>query len=306
MSSGAQSIALRIKNAGAVRDYAELFKTRVTALVVVTAWSGVYFACAKAGESPFSWEALDAALGVGLVAAGTAGLNQVIERKLDAKMSRTCMRPLVTGSLGVLPASMISCLAILSGTILLGVCCNWLAALLALLTSAAYLGPYTLMKTVGPSCTLIGAFPGAMPPVLGWVAIRGGLDAGALVLFAILFLWQFPHFHSIGLLYRKDYERAGIRMLAVVDQSARKTSREILLCSLLLIPTSLLPTLLGMSGLVYGIGAALLGTVLLGYGARMFQVHARISSDKKIARQLLRATVLYLPALLGLMMFDRV
>jgi len=138
------------------------------------------------------------------------------------------------------------------------------------------------------------------------VAIRGGLDAGALVLFAILFLWQFPHFHSIGLLYRKDYERAGIRMLAVVDKSARKTSREILLCSLLLIPTSLLPTLLGMSGLVYGIGAALLGTVLLGYGARMFQVHARISSDKKIARQLLRATVLYLPALLGLMMFDRV
>ena len=238
-----------------------------------------------------------------MVAAGTAGFNEIIERDTDAMMRRTAARPLVTGRMSVRHAVIVSASILAGGIIYLGWACNWLSALLGLLTSAIYLGAYTPMKSVGPSCTAIGAVPGAMPPVLGWVAIRGRLDWDAFVLFAIMFFWQFPHFDSIALLYREDYKRAGIRMLPVVDRSENATAREMVAYSAVLIPVTMLPTLAGMSGWFYCVAALLLGACLLYYGVQIWRIQDHRQA-KQLARKLLQASVLYLPLLFALMITD--
>jgi len=292
----------------AVFAYAELFKARVTSLVVLTAWCGGCLAATHSGRGWTSPALLEAALGVGLVAAGTAALNQVLERDIDAKMHRTMRRPLVTGVLEAVIATRLAIGMVLAGLTVLAWYCNWLTAVLTLLTSAVYLGLYTPLKTYGPCCTLVGAFPGAMPPLLGWVAVRGRLGWEPLVLFLILFFWQFPHFHAIGLLYRDDYRRAGIRMLAVLDTGGRSIRRSIFTTSLALLPVTLFPTFLHMAGRVYFGAAVLLGLGLLFQAHRAWEVLARGQPrlSRQIAARLLRATVVYLPALFLIMVLDPV
>jgi protoheme IX farnesyltransferase len=208
--------------------------------------------------------------------------------------------------MGFVHATAVGVVMTLGGALYLGLALNPLTAWLALATSAVYLGAYTPLKKIHPVCTFVGAFPGAMPGVLGWTAARGHLEWGALVMFAIVFFWQFPHFYSIAWLYRQDYEDGGIRMLPVVEPDGKSTGRQILLYSVALIPISLLPTFLGMSGRLYFAGALVFGIALLYFGWRLaaLNVAANTGRSKQRARQLLQATVFYLPLLFALMMLN--
>ena len=306
MSSISQPIAVERGSMAIARDYSELLKARVTTLIVMTAWCGYYFGAARSGVSSLSWTLLHALLGIAFVSGGTAGMNEVMERDLDARMRRTANRPLVTQSMSVLHAALASMTLIIGGTVYLGLACNWLTAALTFGTSLVYLGFYTPLKTISPVCTFIGAIPGAMPPVLGWAAVRGTLDWDALILFAIVFFWQFPHFHAIALLYREDYERAGIRMLPVVERSGRSTAEAIVFYSLALLAATLTPTLFGMAGYLYFFSAAALGTWVLVAGFRIWR--SRLDPGrpeaKVMARNLLKTTVFYLPLLFAIMMLN--
>jgi protoheme IX farnesyltransferase len=291
-----------------VRDYADLTKMRVTTLVVMTAWCGYYFGCLKSGVPSLSWNLLHALLGIGLVSGGTAALNEVMEHDIDGHMRRTAQRPLPTGRMSLLHGTTVGMLMTVGGALYLDLALNTLTGTLALLTAFVYLAAYTPLKKVHPICTFVGAFPGAMPGVLGWTAARGRLEWETLVLFAIVFFWQFPHFFSIAWLYRDDYAAGQIRMLPVVEPDGKSTSLRILLYSLLLIPVSLAPTFMGMAGRIYLVGALALGAALLYVGTRLTMLQAPLSAarSKQRARQLLQATVLYLPLLFVLMMLNRI
>ena len=297
-------VLLRRQATSLLRDYAELIKLRVTTLIVMTAWCGYYFGAQETGVSSLSWGLLHALLGIGLVSGGTAALNEVMEYEVDAKMRRTAQRPLPAGRMSLWHATMAGLLATIGGSLYLAIFSNPLTGLLTFLTSAVYLAAYTPLKRVSPFCTFVGAFPGAMPGVLGWTAARGHLEWGALILFAILFAWQFPHFFSIAWLYREDYASGGIRMLPVVEEDGRSTARRILAYSLILIPLSVLPSVFGMAGKVYLIGAVVLGIALFYFGARLAFLKLPINSprSKMLARHVLQATVVYLPLLFALMM----
>src|SRR3989449_7308090 len=245
------------------RDYAELAKLRVTSLIGMPVWCGFYFGAQKSGVSSFSWGLFHTLVGIALVSAGTAALNEVMERETDGRMRRTAQRPLPAGRMSLLHATIAGAAMSIAGALYLGWMLNPLTGWLSLATAAVYLAAYTPLKKVHPICTFVGAVPGAMPGVLGWTAARGRLEWGALVMFAIVFFWQFPHFFSIAWLYRQDYEDGGIRMLPVVETDGKSTGRQIMLYSLALIPVSLVPTFLGMSGRVYFTGALLFGVGLL-------------------------------------------
>jgi len=309
MSTTPQSLAIP-QNAlmSLARDYAELTKLRVTSLVVMTAWCGCYFGSLKSGVSSLSWGLLHALLGIGLVSGGTAALNEVMESDLDAHMRRTANRPLPSGRMSLWHAAVVGILMTAGGALYLGLLLNPLTGWLSLLTAFVYLAAYTPLKKIHPICTFVGAFPGAMPGVLGWTAMRGRLEWGALVMFAIVFFWQFPHFFSIAWLYRDDYAAGQIRMLPVVEPQGRSTALRIILYSIALIPVSLAPTFLGMAGRTYLVGALALGLALLYVGLRLAFLRAPLSAarSKQRARQLLQATVLYLPLLFVLMMLNRV
>src|ERR1700684_2921924 len=261
--------ALRSQTTSLLRDYAELMKARVTTLIVMTAWCGYYFGAQKSGVSSLSWGLLHTLLGIGLVSSGTAALNEVMEHEVDGQMRRTALRPLPAGRMSLAHATTAGLLATLGGSIYLAVFTNPLTGLLTFLTSVVYLALYTPLKRVSPICTFVGAFPGAMPGVLGWTAARGQLEWGTLVLFAILFVWQFPHFFSIAWLYREDYANGGVKMLPVVEEDGRSTARRILIYSVALIPISLLPSFMGMAGRIYLVGAVVLGFALLYFGIRL-------------------------------------
>ena len=308
MSTATQPLAIpREGIAARLHDYSVLIKARVTTLIVMTAWAGAYFAAAKSGAPLLSWTLLHALIGIFLVSGGTAAINEVVERDIDALMRRTAQRPLVTGSLGLLHASILAFGMTIGGVIYLGLTTNWLTATLTALTSFSYLTIYTPMKRVHPICTFLGAFPGAMPPVLGWTAIRGRLDPEALVLFAILFFWQFPHFHSIAWLYREEYENARIRMLPVVESDGRSTALAIVMYAIALVPVSLAPTLMGISGWLYFSGALLLGLAMLWFSLRMWtmKLPPAAKESKTRARHVLQASVIYLPLLFALMMLNK-
>src|SRR5579871_3800368 len=294
----------RTRATSLLRDYAELTKLRVTSLIVMTAWCGYFFGAHKSGESWLSLGLFHALLGIGLVSSGTAALNEVMEYKVDANMRRTAMRPLPAGRMTLLHATIVGLAAAIGGSIYLSLFTNPLTGLLTFLTSVVYLAAYTPLKRVSPICTFVGAFPGAMPGVLGWTAVRGQLEWGTLVLFAILFVWQFPHFFSIAWLYREDYEKGGVRMLPVVEEDGRSTARRILWYSIALIPVSVLPSLMGMAGRVYLVGAVVLGFGLLYFGVRLSFLNMPLASarSKVRARHVLQATVIYLPLLFALMM----
>ena len=309
MSSAVGSPALvRSQNgfAVALRDYSELVKARVTTLVIVTAACGFYLGARKGGFSSLSWQLLAAMIGVGLVSGGTAALNEVMERDVDARMSRTARRPLPSGRMSLTHGTIVGLLLTLGGSVYLGLTTNWLTGALALLTATVYLAIYTPLKQISPVCTTIGAIPGAMPGVLGWTAARGRLDLEALVLFAIVFFWQFPHFFAIAWLYRDDYARGGVRMMPVVESDGRRTSRRILFYSIALIPVSMLPFFVRMSGAVYLAGAVILGVSFLYFGLRLTQSRFQpsVGVSKRLARQLLQASVIYLPLLFALMMIN--
>lgn len=309
MSTAVNStVVIRSQNgfAVALRDYSELVKARVTTLVIVTAACGFYLGAQKGGFSSLSWQMLAAMIGVGLVSGGTAALNEVMERDVDARMQRTARRPLPSGRMSMAHGAAVGLLLTLGGSAYLGLTTNWLTGGLALLTAVVYLAIYTPLKLVSPVCTTIGAFPGAMPGVLGWTAARGRLDLEALVLFAIVFFWQFPHFFAIAWMYRDDYAQGGVRMMPVVENDGRRTSRRILFYSVALIPISMLPFLVGMSGAVYLVGAFFLGIGLLYFGLRLTQSRLQPSPgiSKRLARQLLQASVIYLPILFALMMLN--
>ncbi|MGH9546017.1 MAG: heme o synthase [Terriglobales bacterium] len=307
MSTATQPLAVPRSGAlSVVRDYKELTKLRVTTLIIMTAWCGYYFGALKSGVSSLSWGLFHALLGIGLVSGGTAALNEVMEWKTDGRMRRTAQRPIPAGRFSLLHATLVGTFMTFGGALYLGLVLNPLTAWLALATSAVYLGAYTPLKKVHPICTFVGAFPGAMPGVLGWTAARGQLEWGALVMFAIVFFWQFPHFFSIAWLYRQDYEDGGIRMLPVVEPDGKSTARQILLYSVALIPISLLPTFLGMSGKLYLVAALVLGVALLYFGWRLASLKVASSNarSKQRARQLLQATVFYLPLLFALMMLN--
>jgi protoheme IX farnesyltransferase len=304
MSSTTVPLAqFRTRATSIFRDYAELTKLRVTSLIVMTAWCGYFFGAHKAGVSWLNWGLLHALLGVGLVSSGTAALNEVMEHDIDALMRRTAVRPLPTGRMSMLHATAVGLLASVGGSLYLAVFTNPLTGLLTLLTSVVYLAAYTPLKRISPICTFVGAFPGAMPGVLGWAAVRGRLDWGTLVLFAILFVWQFPHFFSIAWLYREDYAKGGVKMLPVVEEDGRSTARRILAYSIVLIPISILPSLMGMAGRVYLVGAVALGAALLYVGMRLAFLNLPLvaAQSKRRARDVLQATVIYLPLLFALM-----
>ena len=295
---------LRNRATSRFQDYAELIKLRVTSLIVMTAWCGYFFGAHQAGVSWFTSGLLHALFGIGLVSSGTAALNEVMERDIDGYMRRTAQRPLPAGRMSLLHATLVGLVATIGGSIYLALFTNPLTGLLTFLTSVVYLAAYTPLKRVSPICTFVGAFPGAMPGVLGWTAVRGRLEWGTLVLFAILFVWQFPHFFSIAWLYREDYAKGGVKMLPVVEEDGRSTAHRILAYSIALIPISLLPSFMGMAGRIYLVGAAVLGLAMLYFGIRLAFLNLPLLSapSKMRARQVLQATVIYLPVLFALMM----
>ena len=275
-------------------DRIELTKPRITAMVVFTALVGFV----TGADAPLRGAALAAALvGTGLVAAGAAVLNQVLERDTDALMERTRQRPLPAGR--VLPAEAVAfgTGVTLAGHALLLAVCGPLPAAVAFVTWASYLFVYTPLKRRTPLATLVGAVPGALPPVIGWTARTGSLDQGAFILFAILFLWQVPHFLAIAWLYRDDYARGGFPMLPVLDREGSFTARQAVVHSLALLLVSLLPFPAGLAGPVYLAGAALLGVALTLFAMRLLS-----QRTLPAARGLFLASVLYLPALSSLLL----
>jgi len=279
------------------RSYLELTKPRLTSLVIFTTWLG--FALAA---KPMHFGALffHTVLGSWLSGAGAAALNQYMERDLDALMRRTQHRPLPERRLSPRQALLFGLLLSAVGAAELLVFVNALTSLLSVITVASYLLCYTPLKTRTPLCTLVGAIPGAIPPMMGWTAVRGSLAPEAWVLFTILFLWQLPHFLAIAWMYREDYARAGFPMLPVVDPRGGSTARMILLYTAALIPVTLIPARMGVAGSSYVWGAIVLGFAFLACGASTAFYRSALQ-----ARRLLMASVIYLPALLTWMACSR-
>lgn len=274
-------------------DLIELTKPRITFLVLITTLVGFYMGSRDGLQLLLLFHAI---VGTALVAGGASALNQYYERDLDAQMMRTRNRPLPDGRLLASEALIFSSLISAAGVVYLMFFVNVLTGVLGAATLAGYILVYTPLKTRTTLCTLIGAFPGAAPPVMGWTAARGEVDAVALSIFAILFLWQMPHFFAIAWIFTDDYARAGFCM----HSSGARTGRQIIFYCCTLIPISVLPTFFGLTGMIYLLGAILLGFVYLGYG---FAVALFRSNTH--AHRLLRFSVLYLPALLALMMIDK-
>jgi heme o synthase len=277
--------------------YAALTKPDVTFLVVITTIAG--FLLGSSG--PIDWMLLLHTLcGTALVAGGASALNQYIERDRDAMMRRTASRPLPSGQLQPHEVLIFGVGAVMVGEAWLATAVKPLASLVALAACVLYLGLYTPLKTRTTLATAVGAVPGALPPLIGWTAAHGSLSLGGWLLFAILFVWQFPHFMAIAWTYRKDYARAGIRMLPVVDPEGSATFQQIVCASAILVLVSALPSLLGMAGVRYFFGALVLGMILLQVG-----LWANRSRTSARAKWLMHATVAHIPLLLVWMIVDK-
>ncbi len=290
----------QLAEAGALRrvaDYVELAKPRIVLMVLVTAFVGFYVGSETV---PNYLKLVEMLLGTALAAAGTLALNQVIERHTDAKMERTRHRPLPDGRLQAREALWFGLVLTFAGLLYLLLAVNFLSAVVTALITVSYLLFYTPMKLRSSLCVLVGAVPGALPPVIGWVAATGSLDVGAWVLFAIMFLWQVPHTLAVARLYRNDYARAGIQFLPVIDLDGASTNRQIIFHTAALLAVSLLPTLLGLAGPVYFVVAFLLGIGFLLSGIRL-----ALESTLSRARTLLFTSLIYLPMLLLVMALDR-
>jgi protoheme IX farnesyltransferase len=298
MMDGSGVLAADSTLARRVLAFAELGKPRVVVMVLLTTFVGFYLG--SLGVTDYL-RLLPALIGTALAAAGTLALNQYIERDIDAKMQRTRMRPLPDGRLQPAEAAAFGVAATLAGLVYLALAVNTLSAAVTAIITISYLFLYTPLKRRTPLCSIIGAIPGALPPLTGWTAARGAFGVEAWILFAILFLWQLPHSLAIARLYRDDYARAGIRLLPIVEPDAKSTGRQIVINCLALLVVGLLPTLVGLAGPVYFIAALIFGGLFLGYG-----VAFALSRTATAARQLLFASLLYLPATLLVMALDKV
>ncbi|HET7393406.1 MAG TPA: heme o synthase [Candidatus Binatia bacterium] len=281
-----------------VADFCELTKPRIVLMVLITAFVGYY---AGSGNVPDYVQLVEMLLGTALAAGGTLTLNQFLERDTDAMMDRTCRRPLPDGRLQPNDALWFGIALTSLGLVYLALSVNWLSAFVAAAITMSYLLAYTPMKRFSPLCVPVGAVPGALPPVIGWVAARGELSIDAWVLFAIMFLWQIPHTLAIACLYREDFAKAGIQFLPVIEPDGESTNRQIIVHCLALLVVGLLPTLIGLAGAIYFVAAFLLGIGFLASGVSLVMAPSRTG-----ARRLLFASLIYLPALLLVMALDRV
>jgi protoheme IX farnesyltransferase len=279
-------------------DFLELTKPRITLMVLVTTLVGFYLGLN--GRVPLLLLA-HTMLGTALVAGGASAFNMYVERHLDALMKRTVARPLPAGRLQAGEALVFALATTVTGVVYLIFFVNILTGLIAAITLSSYLFLYTPLKRRTWLCTLVGAVPGALPAAMGWTAVTGRFSPGACVLFAIVFLWQLPHFYAIGWIYREDYAKAGFPMLAVIDTSGSRTSRQASVFIVLLILVTVIPVMIGLAGWIYLGGALALGFLFLLYGFGFARLRDRIS-----ARRLFMASIYYLPVLLALLIFDKV
>jgi protoheme IX farnesyltransferase len=279
-------------------DYLDLTKPRVVLMVLITTLVGFYLA----SPALMAWGLLvHTLIGVALSSAGTLALNQYLERHLDARMIRTKFRPLPEGRLQPKDALGFGVAITAGGLLYLALLVNPLSGFITAISVTSYLFFYTPLKLKTPLCIFVGAIPGALPPVTGWAAATGSIDLGAWVMFAILFLWQIPHSLAIAVLYREDYARADFRLLPVVEPDGTATGRYILINSLALFAVGLLPTTLNLTGQIYFVTALVLGLAFIACGWMLTRSHST-----KAARRLLTASLIYLPALLVVMAFDKV
>ena len=306
VSSGQNRDALLAKqpvSAGVIwwDDFCQLTKLRLSMMVVLTAFVGFSMGVRHPEAQAWSWLLLAATLaGVALSCMGASVFNQIYERDTDAMMRRTKDRPLPSGRMGVIPAVALGCVLSVAGVTLLAVVANPLAAGLAAFTIVSYVLVYTPLKRVSTTSTIVGAVPGALPPVMGYAAATGAIGVEAWLLFAILFLWQLPHFLAIAWLYRDEYTRAGMVMLPVVDPDGQSTFRQILLGCMALVPVGLLPAMMGVSGVLYFFGSLTAGVVFLAFGVALV-----VTGSRHHARAMFLVSLVYLPLVYTLMLFDR-
>jgi protoheme IX farnesyltransferase len=289
---------------GFAGDVSQLTKPRITALVVLTAYVGLEVGRDAGGavaSGGFRGVLAAALAGTALACKGASAMNQVLERDTDARMLRTMHRPIPAGRVTPRLALCLGLLLSALGVLVLAACVNPLTAALGAITVASYVLVYTPMKRVSHTCTIVGAVPGALPPVMGYAAATGRLGIEAWAMFAILFLWQLPHFLAIAWLYRDDYARAGLPMLPVVDPDGRATCRQILVGCLTLLPIGLAPAAIGMSGRLYFAGALIAGAAFLAFGLAL-----TLRRTRWHARALFFASLVYLPLVFALMLVDRV
>lgn len=280
-----------------IQDFVALAKVRITMMVVLTTAVGFVMAAPR----PLDWLLfLNAIIGTALVSSGASALNQVIERDRDARMRRTARRPLAARRLSREQGLAFGVALAIIGMLYLAVLVNLLTAVLGALTLAGYVFVYTPMKRFSSLATIVGAVPGAVPPMMGVSAATNSVDALAWALFGLLFFWQMPHFLAIAWLYRSDYERGGFPMLTVIDRAGSATARQMALWAAALVPVSLLPTVLGFSGPIYFTGALVVGLVFFGYSLAFGRGHSLGA-----ARRVLLVSVVYLPAVLGLLLVDQ-
>ena len=290
----------RFVNATVLSDYLALTKPEVNFLIVVTTFAGFYLSCAAHSRDVPFLLLINAVLATLLVASGAGALNQYIERHFDAQMRRTARRPLAAGRLNASAVLWFGVALSASGSIYLAVAANGLASLLAIITFLSYLFFYTPLKRKTPLCTLVGAVPGAMPPLIGWAAASGKLTVEAWTLFAVIFFWQFPHFMAIAWMYRDDYDRAGYLVLPRGAGQARFAILQTVLPLLILVPLSLLPGLGTQPSIAYCIAALFLSAGFFYYGAKF-----ALRRSPSAARRLLAASIIYLPLMFALMIFPR-
>jgi protoheme IX farnesyltransferase len=290
-------------------DYAVLVKPRVSTMVIITAAAGFYLGSLRSGISPFHLGLIEALAGITIVTAGSSVLNQALERTTDLLMPRTASRPMAQRRIGLAHGLILGFLLVFAGSLYLAYATNLITGLLTLLTAVSYVAIYTPLKRFTTLNTFIGAFPGALPPLIGWTAARGLIEWPAVALFAILFVWQFPHFMAIGWMYRADYAAAGIRVTATQQPTrwaARSSVIQALFYAILMIPVSLWPTFLHTTGLPYAIVATVLGIWYLYATLRFARIlrNPEDPSNRAIAKNLMKVSVMYLPLLLAAMMLN--
>ena len=275
-----------------LRDYLELSKSRIVLMVLATTAAGYFF-----GAGTVSWAVLvNTLVGTALVAAGTNALNQYVEREHDAQMRRTRHRPLPDGRITPRAALIFASAISVIGTVYLALSVNLLTAALGAFTLTSYIFVYTPLKRISPICTIIGAIPGAIPPLMGWTAATGSLSAGGWIVFGILFFWQLPHFMAISWIYREDYGRAGFAMLAVRDEKGRATAREAIIYSICLLAVSVLPYFAHLAGPVYLIGSTIGGLLILAASIAFLR-----ERTNRTARRLFMLSNFYLVAMMLLL-----
>ncbi|HEX4578134.1 MAG TPA: heme o synthase [Edaphobacter sp.] len=290
-------------------DYAALFKIRISTMVIITAGAGFYLGCLRSGISPFQLDGIKALVAIAVVTCGSSALNQALERRSDALMHRTADRPMAAGRISLTHGLVLGFAATFLGSLYLAYATNLLTGTLTLLTAIGYVAIYTPLKRITTLNTFIGAFPGALPPLIGWTAARGLIEWPGVALFAILFVWQFPHFMAIGWMYREDYARGGIRLTANLPNTryaALSTVVQALFYAAIMIPVSLWPAMLHLTGTLYAVAATILGLGYLCYTIRFARIvrDPNSQASRLAARNLLRASIIYLPLLLAAMMLD--